>query len=253
MSDKILFNNNNNNNNYNGSDTAPTTADDDDVVKKLLNEPVIVKIKWRNVFLLLYFHFEALRGLLQIIRGAVMWQTLVFSVALYVISGLGITAGVHRLWSHRSYKVTLKLRVLLVFLNTVADQMSIIRWARDHRVHHKYVDTNADPYNARRGFFYAHMGWIMCKKHPAVAEAGKRIDISDLTNDKVLWFQHKYFLILMPLLCFAMPTYVPAWLWNESKMNAWLVAGCLRYILFLHATWSINSFAHWYGYKPYDE
>ena len=162
-------------------------------------------------------------------------------------------AGVHRLWSHRAYKVNTPLKLFLVFFNTMAFQKSIIRWARYHRVHHKFVDTNADPYNANRGFFFSHIGWLLCKKHPAVFEAGKRIDVSDLMGDRILRLQHKHYFLFMPLLCFALPTLLPAYLWGESLYNGWLVAGCLRFILFLHATFCINSVAHIYGYKPYDK
>lgn len=66
------------------------------------------------------------------------------------MSGLGITAGAHRLWSHRSYKAKLPLRILLLIFHTMTFQYSLINWARDHRVHHKYSDTDADPHNIRR-------------------------------------------------------------------------------------------------------
>jgi stearoyl-CoA desaturase (delta-9 desaturase) len=110
------------------------------------------------------------------------------------MSGLGITAGCHRLWAHKSYKAKLPLRLLLAFFQTVAFQNSIHEWSRDHRVHHKYSETHADPHNAKRGFFFAHMGWLMSKKHPAVKEKGAGIDMSDLDNDPVVSFQKKYVL-----------------------------------------------------------
>lgn len=56
--------------------------------------------------------------------------------------------------------------------NTIALQNDIYEWCRDHRVHHKYSETDADPHDSRRGFFFAHMGWLMCRKHPAVKEKG---------------------------------------------------------------------------------
>lgn len=58
-------------------------------------------------------------------------------------------------------------------------------------MHHKYTDTDADPYNSRRGFFFSHIGWLMVKKHPDVIEKGKTIDISDLTSDPMIRFQRK--------------------------------------------------------------
>lgn len=71
---------------------------------------------------------------------------------MFLACGFGITAGAHRLWSHRSYKATLPLKILLMIFHTAAFQLSIIAWARDHRLHHKYSETDADPYNAKRYF-----------------------------------------------------------------------------------------------------
>lgn len=62
-------------------------------------------------------------------------------------------------------------------------------WVRDHRQHHKYSDTDADPHNANRGFFFSHVGWLMSRKHPKVLEYGKKIDMSDLEADKYIMFQ----------------------------------------------------------------
>lgn len=62
-------------------------------------------------------------------------------------------------------------------------------WVRDHRQHHKYSDTDADPHNANRGFFFSHVGWLMSRKHPKVKEYGKKIDMSDLEADKYIMFQ----------------------------------------------------------------
>lgn len=70
-------------------------------------------------------------------------------------------------------------------------QNSIFTWCRDHRLHHRYSDTDADPHNAKRGFFFSHIGWLLCKKHPYVKELGKRIDMSDLQNDWMIMTQKK--------------------------------------------------------------
>ena len=67
----------------------------------------------------------------------------------------------------------------------------MIEWCRDHRVHHKYSETDADPHNAHRGLFFSHVGWLMCKKHPDVKEKGKALDIKDLVADPVLALQRK--------------------------------------------------------------
>jgi stearoyl-CoA desaturase (Delta-9 desaturase) len=64
-------------------------------------------------------------------------------------------------------------------------QTSIFDWVRDHRGHHKYTETNADPHNAKRGLFFSHCGWIMQAKHPLVIQQGKKLDISDIESDKI--------------------------------------------------------------------
>lgn len=71
-------------------------------------------------------------------------------------------------------------------------QQSVYWWARDHRLHHKYTDTDADPYNSRRGLFFSHYGWLMVRKHPMVVEKGKTMDLSDLHRNPLVMFQKKY-------------------------------------------------------------
>lgn len=71
-------------------------------------------------------------------------------------------------------------------------QNSMYTWARDHRVHHKYSDTDADPHNASRGFIFSHFGWLLFKKHPLVKEKTKCINVSDLLDEKLLMIQHKW-------------------------------------------------------------
>lgn len=124
-----------------------------------------------------------------------------------------------------------------MILNTAAFQASIFTWSRDHRVHHKFADTDADPYNAQRGFFFSHCGWLMRKKLPEVAEAGKRVDVSDLKADPFVRFQHKYWAILMPICCFILPTVAPNYFWNESIKNGWFICTCFRWAWVTHATW----------------
>ena len=123
----------------------------------------------------------------------------------------------------------------------------------DHRVHHKYSETDADPHNATRGFFFSHIGWLLCRKHPEVIAKGKQLDISDLEADPILAFQRKYYMILMPLCCFILPTIAPVYFWGETWTNAWFVATLFRYTFILNVTWLVNSAAHKFGSKPYDK
>ena len=163
----------------------------------------------------------------------------------------GITAGAHRLWSHRSYKATYPLRVFLMLCNSIANQGSIWHWSRDHRVHHKHSETDADPHNATRGFFYSHMGWLLVKKHKDVIEAGKKLTFDDLVEDSTVTFQKALDPWFALFMCFVLPGLVCT-LWGDNFWNGYWVAGALRYILVLHATWLVNSAAHFYGDHPYD-
>lgn len=128
----------------------------------------------------------------------------------------------------------------------------MIDWCRNHRVHHKYSETDADPHSAKRGFFFSHVGWLLCRHHPEVRQKRKLFDFSDLRDDPVLAFQKKYYMVLMPLMCFYFPTVVPVYFWGESWHNAWYI-NLFRYALSLNCTWLVNSAAHLYGHKPYDK
>ena len=210
------------------------------------------KVVWRNVILFALLHGYSVYGLYLALFSA-QWKTLGFSFMLHIMGGLGITMGAHRLWSHRSFKATFPLRVILALFQTLAAQNDIYEWTRDHRVHHKYSETDADPHNAHRGFFFSHMGWLMYRKHPEVIAKGKGLDMSDLKNDTVVMLQRKFYLPLVFIVCFALPTFIPWYYWNESVVTALMVAGFLRYTLILHTTWFVNSLAHWVGSKPYDK
>lgn len=107
----------------------------------------------------------------------------------WFVTSMGITAGSHRLWTHRSFKAKLPLRIFLMLCQTAMFQKSIYDWARDHRVHHKFTDTDADPYNSSRGFFFSHIGWTMMRKHREVIEKGRTVNFSDIEADPVVQFQ----------------------------------------------------------------
>ncbi|XP_011699461.1 PREDICTED: acyl-CoA Delta(11) desaturase-like, partial [Wasmannia auropunctata] len=128
----------------------------------------------------------------------------------------------------------------------------IYQWVRDHRVHHKFIDTDADPYNARRGFFFSHVGWLLIRKHPDVTLKGATVDCSDLKQDPFVMFQKKWYLYMMLSCSFIIPALVPWWLWDESLWYSWHLA-IFRYCVNLNATWSVNSVAHIWGMRPYDK
>lgn len=178
--------------------------------------------------------------------------TILWALLLWPLSGLGITAGAHRLWAHRSYKACYSLRMFLMLCNSITNQGSIYHWARDHRVHHKYAETNADPHNAKNGFFFSHIGWLLVKKHQDVINGGKVLRHDDLLNDSIVIMQRSLDPWFALGMCFIMPGYITT-LWGDSFWHGFWVAGALRYVLVLHFTWCVNSLAHMYGDRPYDK
>jgi len=209
------------------------------------------QIVWRNVVIMGYLHLGAMYGLYLCFTAA-MFKTVVAAFLMYWMGGLGITAGAHRLWAHKTYKARFPLRMMLMFFNSMAFQNDIYEWARDHRVHHKYSETDADPHNALRGFFFSHVGWLLCKKHPDVIRKGTTIDCSDLMQDPVVRFQKRYYLLLVLLFCFVLPALVPVVLFGETLWNSFFIASILRYAFLLNMTWLVNSAAHMWGNRPYD-
>ncbi|XP_037035010.1 acyl-CoA Delta(11) desaturase-like [Bradysia coprophila] len=211
-------------------------------------KPYKLEILWRYVFLFAYLHIACVIALFLPITG---WQF--FIGFLYgFISSFGTTAGAHRYWAHKCYKATRPLYFILLFLQTVFVQDCVIRWVRNHRIHHKYPDTNADPHNASRGFFFSHIGWLMCKRHPDVIKYGRRVDISDLTSDPVLRFQKKYYFPLALFGVFLLPMFLATYFLEMTFWTAyhWNI---FRYMFALNLTFCVNSVSHIWGSKPFEK
>lgn len=175
------------------------------------------------------------------------WQTWALFFVHYVTGGLGITAGYHRLWSHRSYKAHPIVKNMLLFFSTGCFQMSVLEWCIDHRAHHRYTDTDKDPYSINKGFWYAHMGWLLVKREvPVVA------DVSDLEKDAAIRFQHKYYPILAVLQGFILPMVIAGVFWGDW-LGGLLIAGIGSRVIVSHATFFVNSLAHYWGSFTYSD
>jgi len=160
-------------------------------------------------------------------------------------------------------------------MQTLTGQKSIIEWARDHHTHHKFEGTNADVVNINRGFFFAHIGWLMIKRHPECRDKRKKIDVNYLFSDPIVKFQHDYYAPLVSLFCIIIPTLIPYYLFDETIINGFFLCFALRFVYIMHTSLcGINSFtiisivsihssnnifeiignsvAHIWGYKKYD-
>ena len=208
------------------------------------------RLVWYNIVLMLVLHVLWAYGAVAGLRAR--WQSYVWYVFLGVASAFGVTAGAHRLWTHRSYKAVLPYRFMLMCFNCMAMQNNILIWTRDHRLHHKYAETDADPHNVHRGFFFAHVGWLLMLKHPQVIIKGRNIDVSDLEQDPVVRFQARHYLKLCLIFSLLVPSLVPWYFWNEDPWISFAFLFAFRYITSLHCTWLVNSAAHLWGERPYD-
>ena len=208
-------------------------------------------IVWPNVVKMLVLHGMAFTALYYGPKAT--WGSWMFFTFLYVCSNFGVTAGAHRYWTHRSYKATLPLQVALMCLFSISMQNDILEWCRDHRVHHKYSETSADPHNAKRGFLFAHIGWLLMKKHPDIIIKGRNVNISDLKRDPVVMFHHQHYPLLSLIFSVVLPVAVPWYFWGEDLWIAFVVLFAFRYVTTLHATWLVNSAAHLWGSRNYDK
>ncbi|KAJ8686294.1 hypothetical protein QAD02_022088 [Eretmocerus hayati] len=209
-------------------------------------------IVYKLVFTFLALHILAVYGIYVSITKAHLYTTL-WAAAVALASSQGILLGAHRGYTHRAFKMTLPIEIIFIIFQTMSGQNHIYWWARDHRLHHKCCDTDADPYNASRGFFFSHIGWLLSRKHPMVAEKGKSIDMSDLEANKLVMFQRRYFIPMFLLICIFIPSVVPVHFWNESLWNSVLISFVLRYVMVLNMTWCVNSIAHMYGTREFDK
>ncbi len=205
-------------------------------------------INWPMCFYILTTHILGLIGLLRINNIYLFGEMILW----YQICGWGVTAGMHRLWSHRSFKAKLPTRIFFMILASMSNQGSIYHWCRDHRTHHKFSDTDSDPHNIQRGFFYSHVGWLLLKKDKQVINAGKTLSSQDLLDDWVVWLNYKLDPFWNHFWCYIVPGIYGIWRIG-SFWDGLLIFGSLRWIIELHSTWCVNSVSHTYGYKPYKD
>lgn len=210
------------------------------------------RIKWANSIGIITLHLMSLYYFLTF-DYLPNWKLVILAFIFGTAGGVGVTAGAHRYFTHKCFKAKTPLRIILMILFTSTGQNTLFNWVRDHRVHHKFSETSADPHNAKRGFFFSHCGWLMLQKHPDVLSKGKVVDCSDLLEDPVVRFHQKYFLQLKLFFAFFLPTFVPWYFFNYAFMDCFKCMLVCRYCTMLNCIWSVNSAAHLWGNKPYDK
>lgn len=171
---------------------------------------------------------------------------ILFSVVLLYLTGLSITAGYHRLYSHRTYKANRIVEMFVLFFGAMAGQGSALRWSFDHRLHHAHVDTDEDPYSIKKGFWYAHFSWILEKPRTIDSKV-----VPDLLKNKLVAFQHRFAELLMLTTNFI--AFLIAGAIFNDYLGAFFIALWARLFSLHHFTWFINSLAHVWGEKPFSQ
>ncbi len=178
-----------------------------------------------------------------ILFGVPSISIVLWTVFLFAACNLSITTGYHRLYAHRSYNASKIVEVPLLFFSTLSLQGSAIAWSADHRTHHRHVDTDKDPYNIERGFWYAHMGWLFEDRVVDIT------NVKDLQQQKMLMIQHKYYILLATLANVVVTVGLGMILGEVFAAIVFIFL--LRLFLTHHTTFFINSLAHTWGSRPY--
>ncbi|MGI8460837.1 MAG: acyl-CoA desaturase [Solirubrobacterales bacterium] len=186
---------------------------------------------------------------------AVGWLDLAIMGAMYVLVGLGITLGFHRLHTHRAYRTHRPISIALAALGQMALQGSVIEWVADHRKHHAHADVEGDPHSPHgedgvlAGLWHAHVGWLFL----AQGQAEKERYAPDLIEDRGLVAVERAFLACVAL-SFAIPFALGLGLGGslEAGLSALLWGGLVRIFLFQHAIFAINSVGHFFGHRRFE-
>ncbi|MCG8362888.1 MAG: fatty acid desaturase, partial [Pseudanabaenales cyanobacterium] len=163
-------------------------------------------------------------------------------------TGMSITLGYHRMMSHQSFKAAWPVRFGTLVFGAAAFQQSALLWASEHRRHHKFVDHDKDPYDITRGFFHAHIGWLLFQEQPDEPTD----NVKDLRRDALVMWQHRNYLPIAFAASFGLPALLGGlhggWV---GALGGFLLAGVTRLALVHHSTFFINSLCHTLGRQPY--
>jgi len=176
------------------------------------------------------------------------WFQVTLFVSTFIATGISITLGYHRLFSHLAFKAKWPVKLWTLVFGAATFENSALCWCADHRNHHKHVDHDGDPYNINHGLFHAHIGWIMFQYQPPHTFE----NVKDLQQDKLVMWQHQNYIAIAVTASLLFPA-VMGFLWNGwiGALGGFLIGGVARVVAVHHMTFCINSFCHYIGRQPY--
>src|SRR5690348_11547928 len=145
-------------------------------------------IYWENILFLAITHLAGLAGIAYACAVQFSAWTLGLAALWLTLCMLSTTGGYHRLFAHRSYQAAPALRLFYLLFGAASFQGPALRWASDHRVHHAVTDEDDDPHNIRKGFWWAHIGWLLYRTPPGTERS------RDLLADPLVRFQDRFYL-----------------------------------------------------------
>jgi stearoyl-CoA desaturase (delta-9 desaturase) len=178
------------------------------------------------------------------------WFQLAMFASFILLTGFSITAGYHRLFAHRSFEARWPLRLLVLIFGAGAFENSVLMWTSEHRRHHKHTDHDEDPYDITKGFFHAHIGWLLFKLNPQPPFD----NVFDLQKESLVRWQNRHIHTLAVLSGFVLPTLL-GFLWQSwsGALGGFLISGIARVVVVQHCTFFINSACHTLGRQPYSK
>jgi stearoyl-CoA desaturase (Delta-9 desaturase) len=205
------------------------------------------RLQVMNVLFLLGTLLVALVGTpWYILRHGLGWPETVTFVLLWLAVGISVTAGYHRLFAHKTYQASWPVRLFFLVFGAGSLENSVLAWAADHRVHHAHVDEERDPYNIKKGFWWAHMGWIFYDN-----DTPSQTVVRDLLEDPLVVWQDRWYKTLGIGVAFGIPLAVG--LVSGNVLGCLLIGGVARIVLSHHTTFFINSLCHMIGKQPYSQ
>jgi stearoyl-CoA desaturase (delta-9 desaturase) len=213
-----------------------------------------------NLFVVFLPFVAFLAAIVLLWNRAVGWTDLAIMLGMYVLTGLGITVGYHRMLTHRAFETSPRLRVALAAVGSMAVQGSVLVWVADHRKHHAFTDEEGDPHSphtghgggvlgAVKGLAHAHMGWMFTGH----GRAELKRYAPDLVRDPGLQTIEKTFFGWVGLSLFV--PFALGWAISGTLaggLTGLLWGGLVRIFLLHHVTWSINSVCHFFGRRRFD-